>query len=253
MSIKGKVAIVTGSGSGIGQATALRLAKDGVHLVLNDIDSQALAGTVALFQGAEASQVPGDVAQESMAKSLVEEACRRFGRVDILVNNAGVHHIGDIDETSLEDWNRVISANLTSMFLCSKHTIPQMLRQGSGTIVNLASISSFVGQEMNGKSTFLYNVTKAGALQLTRSLASRYAPDGIRINCVCPGATRTNAIHIEDPVELDNFWKAVGEAHPLGRVADPREIASVIAFLVSDEASFMTGSAVVVDGGYLVR
>ncbi len=253
MSIKGKVAIVTGCGSGIGQATALRLAKDGVRLVLNDIDSQALAGTVALFQGAEASQVPGDVAQESTAKSLVEEACRRFGRVDILVNNAGVHHIGDIDETSLEDWNRVISANLTSMFLCSKHAIPQMLRQGSGTIVNLASISSFVGQEMNGKSTFLYNVTKAGALQLTRSLASRYAPDGIRINCVCPGATRTNAIHIEDPVELDNFWKAVGEAHPLGRVADPREIASVIAFLVSDEASFMTGSAVVADGGYLVR
>jgi NAD(P)-dependent dehydrogenase (short-subunit alcohol dehydrogenase family) len=229
------------------------LAKDGVRLVLNDIDSQALAGTVALFQGAEASQVPGDVAQESTAKSLVEEACRRFGRVDILVNNAGVHHIGDIDETSLEDWNRVISANLTSMFLCSKHAIPQMLRQGSGTIVNLASISSFVGQEMNGKSTFLYNVTKAGALQLTRSLASRYAPDGIRINCVCPGATRTNAIHIEDPVELDNFWKAAGEAHPLGRVADPREIASVIAFLVSDEASFMTGSAVVADGGYLVR
>ena len=151
MSIKGKVAIVTGCGSGIGQATALRLAKDGVRLVLNDIDSQALAGTVALFQGAEASQVPGDVAQESMAKSLVEEACRRFGRVDILVNNAGVHHIGDIDETSLEDWNRVISANLTSMFLCSKHAIPQMLRQGSGTIVNLASISSFV--QLGGEST----------------------------------------------------------------------------------------------------
>lgn len=253
MSIKGKVAIVTGSGSGIGQATALRLAKDGARLVLNDIDSQALAGTVALIQGAAASQVPGDVALESTAKSLVEEACRRFGRVDILVNNAGAHHIGDIDETSLENWNRVISGNLTSMFLCSKHTISQMLRQGSGTIVNLASISSFVGQEMNGKSTFLYNVTKAGALQLTRSLASRYARDGIRINCVCPGATRTNTIRVEDPVELENFWNAVGEAYPLGRVANPSEIASVIAFLVSDEASFMTGSAVVVNGGYLVR
>ena len=253
MSIKGKVAIVTGSGSGIGQATALRLAKDGARLVLNDIDSQALAGTVALIQGAAASQVPGDVALESTAKSLVEEACRRFGRVDILVNNAGAHHIGDIDETSLENWNRVISGNLTSMFLCSKHTISQMLRQGSGTIVNLASISSFVGQEMNGKSTFLYNVTKAGALQLTRSLASRYARDGIRINCVCPGATRTNTIRVEDPVELENFWNAVGEAYPLGRVANSSEIASVIAFLVSDEASFMTGSAVVVNGGYLVR
>lgn len=128
-----------------------------------------------------------------------------------------------------------------------------MLRQRSGTIVNLASISSFVGQEMNGKSTFVYNVTKAGAVQLTRSLASRYARDGIRINCVCPGATRTNAIRIEDPVEPDSFWRAVGDAHPLGRVANPREIASVIVFLISDEASFMTGSAVVVDGGYLIR
>ncbi len=253
MSIKGKVAIVTGSGSGIGQATALHLAEGGASLVLNDVDSQALTETVALLQGAVACQVPGDVAMESTAKSMVEEACKRFGRVDILVNNAGVHHIGDIEETSLEDWNRVISTNLTSMFLCSKYAISQMLRQRSGTIVNLASISSFVGQEMNGKSTFVYNVTKAGALQLTRSLASRYARDGIRINCVCPGATRTNAIHIEDPVELDNFWKAVGDAHPLGRVANPREIASVIAFLISDEASFMTGSAVVVDGGYLIR
>jgi meso-butanediol dehydrogenase / (S,S)-butanediol dehydrogenase / diacetyl reductase len=253
MSIKGKVAIVTGSGSGIGQATALHLAEGGASLVLNDVDSQALTETVALLQGAVACQVPGDVAMESTAKSMVEEACRRFGRIDILVNNAGVHHIGDIEETSLEDWNRVISTNLTSMFLCSKHAISQMLCQRSGTIVNLASISSFVGQEMNGKSTFVYNVTKAGALQLTRSLASRYARDGIRINCVCPGATRTNAIRIEDPVELDNFWKAVGDAHPLGRVANPREIASVIAFLVSDETSFMTGSAVVVDGGYLIR
>lgn len=115
MSIKGKVAIVTGSGSGIGQATALHLAEGGASLVLNDVDSQALTETVALLQGAVACQVPGgDVAMESTAKSMVEEACNRFGRVDILVNNAGIYHIGDIEETSLEDWNRVISTNLTS-------------------------------------------------------------------------------------------------------------------------------------------
>jgi meso-butanediol dehydrogenase / (S,S)-butanediol dehydrogenase / diacetyl reductase len=253
MSIKGKVAIVTGSGSGIGQATALRFAEGGASLVLNDVDSQALTETVALLQGAAACQVPGGVAMESTAKSMVEEACRRFGRVDILVNNAGVHHIGDIDETSLEDWNRIVSTNLTIMFLCSKHAISQMLRQRSGTIVNLASISSFVGQENERQEHICLQCDQSRCATVDAIACFRYARDGIRINCVCPGATRSNAIRIEDPVELDNFWKAVGDAHPLGRVANPREIASVIAFLVSNEASFMTGSSVVVDGGYLIR
>ncbi len=256
MRFDGKLAIVTGAASGIGRATALRLAADGAALVINDVNPAALADAASRLQARGPTKVvavAGDAALETTAQSVVRAALDNFQRIDILVNNAGLHHIGDIVDTTLEEWNRLLANNLTSMFLFAKHVIPHMLARRSGAIINLASISSFVGQEMGGKSTFLYNVTKAGALQLTKSLATRYAADGIRVNCVCPGGTRTNTIKIDDPAELDGFWKAVGEAHPIGRAGTPEEIAAVIAFLASDDASFMTGSAVVVDGGYLAR
>jgi NAD(P)-dependent dehydrogenase (short-subunit alcohol dehydrogenase family) len=128
-----------------------------------------------------------------------------------------------------------------------------MLKQKSGSIVNLASISSFVGQEMDGASTFAYNVTKAGALQLTKSLASRYAADGIRVNCVCPGNVETNIVKRATPLEVGEFWRQAAHSEPMGRNAQPDEIANAILFLASDEASFVTGCPLVVDGGYLAR
>ena len=143
--------------------------------------------------------------------------------------------------------------NLKSMFLCCKHVIPQMLKQKSGAIVNLASISSFVGQEMEGASTFAYNITKAGALQLTKSLASRYAADGVRVNCVCPGNVETNILKRATPEETAEFWRQAARLEPMGRNAQPNEIANAILFLASDEASFVTGCPLVVDGGYLTR
>ena len=259
MRFEGKVAIITGAGSGIGQATARRLADEGARLVLNDIDQgylDELSGSLT----ADHRTVIGDVAQEQTAVRLAEAAREAYGRIDVLVNNVGGLFIGEITDTSVEDWDRLMATNLRSMFLCCKHVLPTMLEQGSGSIVNLASISAFIGQEAEegGPSFFAYSVTKAGARQLATSLASRYAKNGIRVNAVAPGATRTRQVRhfmpdLSQEAE-DAIWENAGaQGTPLGRVGRPEEIAAAIAFLASDEASFITGATLVADGGYLAK
>lgn len=247
-----KVAIITGAGSGIGKATARRFAEEGAKLVLNDISDERLEEIAAELDSSDRyALVSGDVSLEATAQLLKETALERFGRIDILVNNAGIHWIQDITETTVGDFDHVINVNLKSMFLNCKNVIPEMIKQNGGAIVNLSSVSGYVGQEMMGKSTFLYNMTKAAILQMTRSLATRYAKDGIRVTCVAPGVTKTNQITTEHTPDLEEFWQAVEGVQPLGRYADPKEIANCIVFLASDEASFVTGSSLVVDGGYL--
>ncbi len=256
MQLEERVAIVTGAGSGIGAATAQRFAAEGARLVVNDVNEADLEQTLAGL-GSGHESVVGDVSEESTAEQLAETARSAFGRIDVLVNNAGVHFIRDLVETTSEDWDRVMGINLKSMFLCAKHVIPTMQEQQSGSIINLASISAYIGQEMEGHSTYLYNVTKAGAKQLAISLATRYAGDGIRVNAVSPGATRTEQIRHESAERSqqaeDAIWTGAGKATPLGRVGQPSEIAAAILFLASDESSFVTGSSLVVDGGYLAR
>ena len=154
--------------------------------MLNDIDQQGLESVLTEVGKGKGRAVVGDVAQEETARSLAQEAVSAFGHIDVLVNNAGVFFDKDITDMTVEEWDRLMDVNLKSMFLCCKHVIPQMLRQKKGSIVNLASISSFIGMEMEGVSTFAYCITKAGALQLTKSLTTRYAAEGIRVNCVCP-------------------------------------------------------------------
>ncbi|VEF46759.1 short-chain dehydrogenase/reductase SDR [Bacillus freudenreichii] len=253
----GKVAIITGAGSGIGMATAKCFAEHGAKLVLNDIDESRLNGVLNEFGDKESHIIiVGDVSQEDTSKELANAALERYGKIDILVNNAGIHFIKDITEVTAEDFDQCVGINLKSMFLCSKAVIPHMQEQKQGSIINLGSISSFVGQEMMGKSTFLYNVTKAGAVQMAKSLATRYAAEGIRVNAVCPGATRTGQIteeHTSKMVSLDDFWVGAGESHPMKRHADPEEIANAILFLASEESSFVTGASLVVDGGYLAQ
>jgi NAD(P)-dependent dehydrogenase (short-subunit alcohol dehydrogenase family) len=253
MRLQDKVAIVTGAASGIGRSTALLFAREGARLVLNDIDAQGLEALMRQMANERARAVAGNVANESTARQLADESISAFGRIDILVNNAGVHFVKDITEMTVQEWDRLMDINLKSMFLCCKHVIPHMLQQNQGSIVNLASISSFVGQEMNGASTFAYNVTKAGALQLTKSLATRYASDGIRVNCVCPGNVETNILKRATPDEVTEFWRDASRSEPLGRNAQPVEIANAILFLASDESSFVTGSPLIIDGGYLAR
>jgi NAD(P)-dependent dehydrogenase (short-subunit alcohol dehydrogenase family) len=251
--LQDKVAIVTGAASGIGRATAILFAREGARLVLNDIDARGLEALMLQMPGERARTVAGNVADEAVARHLAQESISAFGRIDILVNNAGVHFVKDITEMTVEEWDRLMDINLKSMFLCCKHVIPHMLKQNKGSIVNLASISSFIGQEMDGASTFAYNVTKAGALQLTKSLATRYASDGIRVNCVCPGNVETNILKRETPAEVAEFWRQASRSEPIGRNAQPEEIANAILFLASDESSFVTGAPLIVDGGYLAR
>lgn len=255
-----KTTIVTGAASGIGRATAQRLAQAGHQLVLSDINADGLAAVAKQIKdehGVAVVTVAGDVAQESTASAVTDAAQQHFGRIDALVNCAGIHHLGDIEEVSLEQWNQVMATNLTSMFLMNRAVIPHMRAQRAGAIVNLGSVSSFIGQEMQGKSSFVYNVSKAGVRQLTTSLATRYAEDGIRINCVCPGAVRTRMSLSEEQEAHEGMRTAILAAmatgHPQNRVSEPEEIAAAINFLVSDEASFITGVALPVDGGYLAR
>jgi len=253
MRLQDKIAIVTGAASGIGRATALLFAAEGAKLVLNDIDGSGLDAVIAKIATSDARKVVGDVVAEGTAQALAREAISAFGRIDVLVNNAGIHFVRDITEMTVDEWDRLMNINLKSMFLCCKHALPHMLKQKKGSIVNLASISSFIGQEMEGASTFAYNITKAGALQLTKSLASRYAAEGIRVNCVCPGNVETNIITRGSTAEVAEFWRLASRAEPMGRNAQPEEIANAILFLASDEASFITGCPLLVDGGYLAR
>lgn len=253
MRLRNKVVIITGAASGIGRATAELFAREGAQLVLNDIDAAGIDAVSRQLQAANVRAVSGNIAHEDTARRLASEAASAFGRIDVLVNNAGIHFVKDVTEMTVEEWDRLMDINLKSMFLCCKHAIPHMLRQKRGSIVNLASISSFIGQEMDGASTFAYNITKAGALQLTKSLASRYAAEGIRVNCVCPGNVETNIIKRGTADDIAQFWRQASRAEPMGRNAQPEEIANAILFLASDESSFVTGCPLIIDGGYLAR
>jgi len=253
MRLENKITIVTGAASGIGRATAMLFASEGARLVLNDIDSKRLDEVVSEVGSERHRGIVGSVAAETTARRIAEEAFSAFGRIDVLVNNAGIHFVKDITEMTVAEWDNLMDINLKSMFLCCKHVLPHMLRQRQGSIVNLASISSFIGQEMEGASTFAYNITKAGALQLTKSLATRYASDGIRVNCVCPGNVETNIVKRKSKEDVAQFWREAAHAEPIGRNAQPEEIANAILFLASDESSFVTGTPLIVDGGYLAR
>jgi NAD(P)-dependent dehydrogenase (short-subunit alcohol dehydrogenase family) len=190
----GKVAIVTGAGSGIGQATAFRSADEGARLLLNDVNEERLQATIDRLAGEGHGNVTGDVSSEETARRLAASARDRFGRIDILVNNAGVYFKQDVTETTSSDIERVMGINLYSMIWCCKHIIPTMLEQGSGSIINVGSISAFTGQENDGESQYLYNVSKAGVVQLSVSLATRYAAAGIRVNSICPDLVRTHLL-----------------------------------------------------------
>src|SRR5262249_12742905 len=243
----GQVAIVTAGGSGIGAATARRLAGGGAAVGGADPSGpRAGAGAARITPaGRRAAAIKRDASDPAAVERTIRLALDTFGRLDVMMNNAGLAEPSPLDEISLESWNRVIAVTLTSAFLGMKHCLPIMRAQGQGVIVNTASISGTAADY--GLSS--YNAAKAGVINLTRSAAIENARHNIRVNCVCPGLLDTRATQILGRERADELRRVDAEAHPIGRVGQAEEIASTVLFLASDEASFITGAAIVADGG----
>ena len=238
-----KTIIVTGAASGIGQSSAHRLAADGARVVLADRDdTEVLAGEIR-DGGGSASACRVNVMMADQIEGMVRSAEAEFGSIDGLVNAAGICISKLLEETSEEEWDRQLGVNLKGVFLCCRALIPAMRKASGGAIVNIGSTAGLVG----GPQTPAYCASKGGVVQLTRALAVDHAADGIRVNCVCPGPVETPMLSSVDETDFD-----VGtliDATLIKRVAQPQEIAGVICFLLSDDASNMTGSIVVTDGG----
>jgi NAD(P)-dependent dehydrogenase (short-subunit alcohol dehydrogenase family) len=251
--LDGKVALVTGGGSGIGQAICERFAREGAHVAVADWRLDAADETFAriTLDGGKATLTTGDVGDPDDAERMVAETIEAFGRLDILVANAGQELVATALETTPGQWDRILGTNLTGCFLMARAAIPRLIDGGGGSIVLTASQLAFVAAERFAA----YAASKGGVLNLARALALDHARDNIRVNALCPGA-------VETPLLLRQFTDQDGPQgsladlaalHPLGRLGRPEEIAAAALFLASDEASFVTGSALVVDGGYLAR
>ncbi|HSO59386.1 MAG TPA: glucose 1-dehydrogenase [Paenisporosarcina sp.] len=244
MRLQDKVAIVTGGASGIGEFTVREMLKQGAKVVIadfNDAGGQQLAEEL----GENVTFIHVDVSNEEQVEAMVKHSVDTFGKVDILFSNAGIGSVGSTHELTLEEWNKTISVNLSGVFLCAKYALKEMVKQGSGSIVNCASILGHVGQA----ATASYAAAKGGVVNMTRALALEYASQGIRVNAVCPGYIKTPLLDQLD----DEMMQHLVSLHPLGRLGESHEVANAVVFLASDEASFITGANLLVDGGYTAQ
>lgn len=247
---KGKVAIVTAGGSGIGAATARRFAREGALVVIADL-SGTRAGEVAgeiAKSGGDVRWLKMDASDPEGVQAAIRLATDSWGRLDVVFNNAGLGTVEPLETMALETWNRVLAVTLTSAFLGIKYSLPIMRRQGRGSIINTASISGIGGDY--GMSA--YNAAKAGVINLTRAAALENAKHGIRVNCVCPGAINTRVAQVLGGKDPEGFRRSLAQ-NPTGRIGEPEEIANAVLFLASDEASFITGTTIVADGGLIAH
>jgi NAD(P)-dependent dehydrogenase (short-subunit alcohol dehydrogenase family) len=251
--LDGKVALVTGAASGIGRATALTFAREGAKLVVADMNEDGGQQTVHMIteNGSEAMFVQVDVTSASQIEAMISKTLETYGRLDCSFNNAGTEGttmVSTIDYKE-EDWNRVLSINLTGVWLCMKYEITQMLKQGGGAIVNTASVAGLVGSRGAGSA---YAASKHGVVGLTKTAALEYAKQGVRVNCVCPGVIRTPMMErmLTRNPELEQQYIA---AEPIGRLGLPEEIAESVVWLCSEAVSFVTGHTMTVDGGMVAQ
>jgi NAD(P)-dependent dehydrogenase (short-subunit alcohol dehydrogenase family) len=247
-----KVVVVTGAGHGIGRASALRFASEGASVAIIDIrgDQAQEVAQDCLDAGGRAHAYQADVADPDQVTSVIDQVVSEFGGVDILHSNAGRLRAGTIVETDLEEWNRTLSVNVTSMYLVVRTVVPVMLEKGKGAIVTTGSISGIFGEP----ALSAYTASKAAVVNLTRSIAIDYARSGIRVNCVCPGWVDTGFNDPQfdhDSLSAADIEELIERTVPMGRQGLPEEMAAAVAFLASDDASYITGQILLVDGGLL--
>ena len=253
MRLQGKVAVITGAGMGQGRGGALLFAKEGARVIVADLDAKAGSETAEMIRkgGGQALFIEGDVGVEADVARMIDATVRRFHTLHILYNNAGVlwkDRDKSVLETTEADWDRVQAINLKGPFFVAKYGIPHLIKSGGGSIINVGSVSALAGFTVAQDS---YTASKGALISLTKSLAIQFARHNVRCNIIHPGIIDTpmQSPYLKDPAKRKSFEEAI----PLGRIAEPREIASVALFLASDESSYVTGAEIVVDGGFTAQ
>lgn len=252
--LDGQTAVVTGAGRGLGERMATGLAEAGADVAIADVDADngaETAATIADATGVETTAIRTDVTDEADVEAMVDHVAAELGPVDVLINNAGIVENEPAESMTVDEWQRVIDVNLTGVFHCAKHVGSQMLdRSADGAIINIASMSGHIANFPQPQAG--YNASKSGVAGLTRSLASEWAADGIRVNAIAPGYMRTAMVDetLAERPEMEETWLS---DTPMGRLGRPRELAPVAVFLASEASSYMTGEVVFVDGGFTIR
>ncbi len=253
MKLDQRIAVITGAGSGIGQAMARLFAREGARILAADVNESAAQETARMVTeaGGTGQAFAGDVSRPDAVRAMIDAAIAAFGRIDILCNNAGIGSTTDVVECEPEEWDRVMTVNVKSVYLGCKYAIPHMLAQGGGVILNTASVAGMVGLPKRAS----YSASKGAVIALTRQVAVEYVEQGIRVNCLCPGTVDSPWVgrllkQADDPVAAR---QALVARQPLGRLGTPDEIAAAALYLVSDDAAFITGTGLVIDGGLTAR